>query len=251
MPKRDFVHTTDFSKADYEEVFRRAERIEAGIRAGEDFTGMLRGKVLASLFLKESTRTMTCFQSAIIRLGGGWTGLTGTQGTYLATGEEDIGDIVASIAEVADIMVLRYNDCDPRRLAARISIPLINGMCGGDEHASGALALIYPARQQLGDLTGKTVGLYGMVSSSRPMKAVLSALGSYGVNFVIDPVLDHFQAPPEIEQLAGSAGRPFRTPRLMTGSGPLTWLSGLRACRRPASRRNRSLHLMRHFISSR
>lgn len=206
MPKRDYIHTTDFSRADYDEVFRRAAIFEEGITGGGEFTHLLRGKVLASLFLKESTRTMTCFQSAIIRLGGGWTGLTGTQGTYLGTGEEDVNDIVASIAEVSDIMVLRYNDCDPVALAEKVSIPLINGMCGGEEHASGALALIYPVIQRLDTLEGKTIGLYGMVSSSRPMKAVLSALAPYGVKFVIDPVVESFRAPEHIENLARERG---------------------------------------------
>src|SRR3989338_9969013 len=142
MPKRDFVHTTDFTKEEYVEIFRRMKIFDDGVKAGRDFSYLLRGKVLASMFLKESTRSMTAFQAAIIRLGGGWTGLTGVQGTYLGSGEEDIGDIVRSIAEVSDVMALRYNDCDPQALANMIDIPLINAMCGGEEHASGSITLI-------------------------------------------------------------------------------------------------------------
>ncbi|MFC1598201.1 hypothetical protein ACFL2M_01575 [Patescibacteria group bacterium] len=206
MPKRDFVHTTDFTKEDYEEVFRRTEIFENGVKEGKDFTNLMSGKVLASLFLKESTRTMTSFQSAITRLGGGYTGLTGVAGTYLGTGEEDIGDIVASIAEVSDVMVLRYNDCDPHELAKRIEIPLINGMCGGEEHASGGFVLAYPMYKRFKQLKGKTVGMYGMVSSSRPMKAIMSLMGSMGVKFVIDPVVDVFKAPEHIEKLTKERG---------------------------------------------
>ncbi|MEK7083692.1 MAG: hypothetical protein AAB932_00460 [Patescibacteria group bacterium] len=206
MPKRDFVHTTNFTKADYEEVLRRMKLFDDGVKAGKDFAHLMRGKVLATLFLKESTRTMTAFQSAITRLGGGWTGLTGVGGTYLATGEEDIGDIVQSIAEVADIMVLRYNDCDPFDLAKKIHIPLINGMCGGDEHASGALTMMYPWYKRFGTLQNKTIGMYGMVSSSRPMKAILSAGANFGVKFVIDPVVDVFKTPAHIEKIAYERG---------------------------------------------
>ncbi|OGH68747.1 MAG: hypothetical protein A3J66_03440 [Candidatus Magasanikbacteria bacterium RIFCSPHIGHO2_02_FULL_47_14] len=206
MPKRDFVHTTDFSKEDYFEIFRRMKIFDDGIKAGRDFSDLLRGKVLASMFLKESTRTMTAFQSGVIRLGGGWTGLTGVQGTYLGTGEEDIGDIVRSIAEVSDVMALRYNDCDPQALAKMIHIPLINAMCGGEEHASGAISLAYPMFKRWGTFEGKKIGMYGMVSSSRPMKAVLSALGTFGVRFLIDPVVDVFRAPDHIEQLTQERG---------------------------------------------
>ncbi|PIW37092.1 MAG: hypothetical protein COW24_01925 [Candidatus Kerfeldbacteria bacterium CG15_BIG_FIL_POST_REV_8_21_14_020_45_12] len=206
MPKRDFVHTTDFERADYEEVFRRAAIFEKGILAGENFTHLLPGRVLASMFLKESTRTMTTFQSAMVRLGGGWTGLTGTAGTYLATGEEDIGDIVASVAEVADIMALRYNDCDPVALAKLIDIPLINGMCGGEEHASGALALMYPVIEALGSLQGKKIGMYGMVSASRPMSAVLSVGGALGAEFYLDTVLPQFKPTATISEICLKRG---------------------------------------------
>ncbi len=206
MKKRDYVHTTDFTKEDYIEVFRLAGIFERGIAQGKNFTHVLPGKVLASMFLKESTRTMTSFQSAMIRLGGGWTGLTGTQGTYLASGEEDIQDIVSSIAEVSDVMALRYNDCDPKALAEKIHIPLINGMCGGEEHASGALALLYPLADAWGGLEGKTIGMYGMVSASRPMNAVFSAAGALGAKFVIDPVLDVFKPKKHIVELCEQRG---------------------------------------------
>jgi aspartate carbamoyltransferase catalytic subunit len=230
MPKRDFVHTTDFERADYEEVFRRARLFDDGIQAGKTFTHLLPGKVLSTLFLKESTRTMTSFQSAIVRLGGGYTGLTGISGTYLGTGEEDIGDIVESIAEVSDIMVLRYNDCDPRALANSIKIPLMNGMCGGNEHATGALAMTYPMYKAWGNFSGRTIGLYGMVSSSRPMKAIVSALGTFGVKFVVDPVVDVFKFQKEIYDLAVSRGATIEYAPMEEWIGTadaVVWVEGL------------------------
>lgn len=230
MPKRDFVHTTDFEKADYEEVLRRAKLFDEGVQQGKDFTHLLPGRVLASMFFKESTRTMTSFQAAIVRLGGGWTGLTGISGTYLGTGEEDIGDIVESVAEVSDIMVLRYNDCDPFALAKRIDIPLMNGMCGGDEHATGALAMMYPMYKRWGTLEGKTIGLYGMVSSSRPMKAIMSAMGTFGVQFIIDPVVDVFRAQPHINELATKRGAKIEYAPVEQWIGDVdavVWIEGL------------------------
>jgi aspartate carbamoyltransferase catalytic subunit len=230
MPKRDFVHTTDFERADYEEVLHRAKVFDAGVQAGKDFTHLLPGRVLASMFFKESTRTMTSFQAAMVRLGGGWTGLTGVSGTYLGTGEEDIGDIVESVAEVSDIMVLRYNDCDPVALAKQIGIPLMNGMCGGDEHATGALAMMYPFYKQWGTLQGKTIGLYGMVSSSRPMKAIVSAMGTFGVHFVIDPVVDVFKFPQKIYDLAIQRGATIEYTPMDEWIGDvdgIVWVEGL------------------------
>ncbi len=230
MAKRDLVHTTDFSKEDYEEVFRRAKYFEEGLAAGKNFTDVLPGVVLASMFLKESTRTMTSFQSAITRLGGGYTGLTGTAGTYLDSGEEDIQDIVASIAEVSDLMVLRYNDCDPAVLAKAMDIPLINGMCGGEEHASGSMALLYPFVEKWGSLEGKKIGMYGMVSASRPMSAVLSAAAAMGAEFFIDPVLDVFKPKDHIEKLCIERGGKITYGRLEEWIGDVDmaiWVEGL------------------------
>ncbi len=230
MSKRDFVHTTDFDKADYEEVFRRAAVFERGIAAGKNFAHLMPGTVLASMFLKESTRTMTTFQSAIVRLGGGWTGLTGTAGTYLATGEEDIGDIVNSVAEVADIMALRYNDCEPAELAKKIEIPLINGMCGGEEHASGALALLYPLAERFGSLKGKKIGMYGMVGASRPMNAIFSAGGAMGAEFYVDTVLDEFKPRDHIEKLCTDRGGTIHYAPLDEWIGDIDlaiWVEGL------------------------
>lgn len=247
--KRDFIQTTDFSADEYTEVFKRAQQLEQGLSQGKTFTHLLPGTVLASMFLKESTRTMTAFQSSIIRLGGGWTGLTGVQGTYLASGEEDISDIVQSIAEVSDIMVLRYNDCDPAVLAKEIDIPLINGMCGGEEHASGALALMYPLVERLGTLKGKKIGLYGMVSASRPMNAVLSVGGALGVQFYIDSVLPEFKPKDHIQQRCIDRGGTIQYGKVDEWIGDVdvaVWVEGLPVTGTPeelVNAFNKSLHV--------
>ena len=99
---RHFAQITDFTKNDYEELFRRA----AIFQKGGDFTHLLRGKVLGSLFFAESTRTSTGLKSAMIALGGGWVGIDGIKGTYLESGEEDIEDFIFSYEQFVDIVDL-------------------------------------------------------------------------------------------------------------------------------------------------
>ncbi|MCX5744504.1 MAG: hypothetical protein NT062_18590 [Proteobacteria bacterium] len=204
MSKRDFVHTSDFSRQDYDETFRRVLVFDRGLATGRTFHHLLPGRVLASLFLDESTRTMTAFQAAIVRLGGGWTGMTGKQGTYLATGEEDLADLVGSIAEVSDIMVLRYKNCQPAKLAANIAIPLVNGLCGGDEHAIAGVGIAYAIYKKWGSLHGRTIGIRGLVTET--MGALIGTLAPFGTRFLVDPVLDAFRVPDPIVQRCRAAG---------------------------------------------
>ena len=82
---KHFTHTSDFNKEDYLKVFEIAEKLEKM----KDISNLCRGKVLALAFLKESTETLASFQSAIIKLGGGWMGITTKKGTYLEAGEEE------------------------------------------------------------------------------------------------------------------------------------------------------------------
>lgn len=93
-------------------------------------------------FLKESTRTLAAFQSAIIKLGGGWIGLTTKRGTYLETGEEDLEDTLISLSQLADLIVIRGDKIDFNKLKEKINIPIINALAE-DEHTIGGLCFAY------------------------------------------------------------------------------------------------------------
>ena len=207
---RHFTQTLDFNKEDYEELFRRAAIFDKG----GDFTHLATGKVLGSLFFSESTRTSTGHKSAMISLGGGWVGVDGIKGTYLESGEEDLEDFILSYQDSVDILAIRHSTFDLINFAPKLRVPVINGMCGKDEHASGAAGMVYTLQKCLGSiekLSSLKVGVYGMVSVSRPMKALYKILSMFGAQIVEDPLVDTFAAPQElvsqVEKLGGKYGR--------------------------------------------
>src|SRR3989344_3340699 len=137
---------------------------------GKDFTHVAPGKVLGLGFFQESTRTASGLQSAIIRLGGGWNGIPSPAGSYVNIGEESMDDTLNSLSDSADILGIRHKNFDLATYSKKATVPLINGMCGGDEHSAGALGMAYTIAKKMGKMDNLKVGMYGMVKSSRPSK---------------------------------------------------------------------------------
>ncbi len=207
MAIKHFTKTQDFTKEDYLEVCRRAKIFQDGIeKKGKSFAHLCPDKVLATMFFQESTRTATGLQSAMIKLGGGYVGVSGTAGTYLATGEEDLSDFLNSFVPFCDLMAVRHKTLNLDELAHNFPVPLINAMCGGDEHSISALGIIYSLLCRGIKIEDMKYGIYGMIKSSRPAKAFIRALSILGATIYEDPVVEEFETPLEIREFCQKAG---------------------------------------------
>ena len=67
MQNRHLIDLSDLSVAEWEEITALASDIR---RHMDDYYGVCRGKILATLFYEPSTRTQMSFQTAMLRLGG-------------------------------------------------------------------------------------------------------------------------------------------------------------------------------------
>lgn len=201
---KHFTQVSDLTRDEYTEVFRRALIFQD--KPHPDHASLATGKALAIGFFQESTRTVAGLQASIIKLGGGWLGITSSQGSYVESGEESMEDTLLSLAEYSDIMAVRHKDFDLSAFASKSPVPLINGMCGGDEHSTAALAIAYTIQRQLGKLDGLNIGIYGMTKSSRPAKGLLKALSKYNTTFYEDSVVDELQTPPDIRKIVEENG---------------------------------------------
>ncbi len=192
---KHFTHTSDFNKEDYLNVFKIAEKLEKM----KDLTRFCKGKVLALAFLIESTETIANFQSAIIRLGGGWMGITSKKGTYLEAGEEELNDTLERLSRSADLIVIRGNKIDFEELKERIKIPIINALAE-DEHTIGGLGFAYFLKKKFKDLSKIKIGAYGMTGASRPSKAFYRVLSLFGTEVYEDSVVPELGMTPEIKE---------------------------------------------------
>ena len=199
---KHFIKTEDFTKDDFNEVIRRTVLFRDNVEKGY---GLAKGKVLATMFFKESTRTMSSFQAAMIRLGGGSTGISSSAGTYFASGEEDLEDFLKSFACCADIMVIRGN-FDLEQFRNNINIPIINGLCAGHEHTFASILYAVIILNHLKKLTGLKIGLYGQNKNCRPYKTFAKFAAMYGAEIYEDSLVDELGLPKEIVDFINSNG---------------------------------------------
>jgi aspartate carbamoyltransferase catalytic subunit len=184
MKIKHFTHTSDFSKKDYLKVLEIAKKIEKR----KNLFNLCRGKVLVVAFLKESTETLAKFQSAIIRMGGGWLGVTSIKGTYLESKEEDVYEFLERLSRAGDLIVIRGDNISFKILKERIKIPIINAL-GEDEHTISGLSALHFLKKNFKNLNRIKVGFYGMTGASRPAKAVYRVLSLFGVEIYEDSVI--------------------------------------------------------------
>lgn len=203
MPQlKHITSSLDLTKKIYDELFRHAEKFaQEGIP-----TDLCKGKVAATLFFQPSTRTMMSFQSAMIRAGGGWIGISGGKGLSTEK-DESFEDTIRTFGSFADVIVLRHPDDDSATRAAECSlVPVISGGSGSREHPLAGVMLLFDLLHNLKHpLEGLTVGLYGTPEINRVSKSLVPILGMYNMRLFIDD-LGHFPLPKEIEELAKKNG---------------------------------------------
>jgi len=199
---KHLINSMDIDRAGYDELIRRTKQFIAdGISPD-----LCRGKVVATIFLQPSTRTQGGFQSAMMRAGGGWLGISGIQGTSMEKGET-FEDTINSFSDLADTIVIRHPDDDAGERAVSSSrVPIINGGSGSREHAVGAAMMLgVLAHHMKRPLEGATIGIYGTPEINRVCKAIVPVFGLFGVSLMIDD-LGHFPVSKEIEEKAKEAG---------------------------------------------
>ncbi len=222
---KNFTRTEDFATEEYLEMFRRMEIFEKGIKEDKNFTHLCPGKVIATEFFQESLRTSASLKAAMVKLGGGWFGIDGIKGTYLEAGEEDMEDTLYGVAPLCNIMAVRHKDFDLTAFAEKgFRVPLINAMCGGEEHSMAGVGYPYITKKHFGKLEGLKIGIYGMSKSSRPMKAGVKVLSRFKMEFYEDSVIPEFKMPDHIVKVMEENGSTYKQDKLENFIGEVDYL---------------------------
>ncbi len=151
------------------ELFDLADRMKS-VRASE---GILRDKILATLFYEPSTRTRLSFESAMLRLGGQIVSTENAREFSSAIKGETVEDTVRIVAGYADGIVIRHHEQGAAARAANVSpVPIINGGDGPGEHPTQALLDFYTIRDELGTIDDLTVALVGDLRFGRAARSL-------------------------------------------------------------------------------
>ncbi|HYW49849.1 MAG TPA: ornithine carbamoyltransferase [Gemmatimonadaceae bacterium] len=152
---RDFIAIPDFDRFELDALLRLADRI----RRGEYDRRPLRGKTLAMLFMKSSTRTRVSFEVGTYQLGGHALFLS-DRDVQLGRGEP-LSDTAQVLTRYVDgIMIRTFAHDDVLNLAKHAQVPVINGLTDL-QHPCQVLADVLTVRQHLGDERKQVVAWIG------------------------------------------------------------------------------------------
>jgi ornithine carbamoyltransferase len=156
MKQKHLLSLREYSRAEIEEIFDLARKVKA---RPADYADALKGKSLAMIFQKPSTRTRVSFEVGMYELGG----------RALFLGSNDIqlnrGETIADTARVLSryvhgIVARVFAHQDILDLARHGSVPVINGL-SDLLHPCQALADYFTLRERRGTLQGLKLAYVG------------------------------------------------------------------------------------------
>lgn len=161
-----------------DELFITARGMERVVERGG--SKLLEGKIMASLFYEESTRTRFSFESAMLRLGGSAISTENARQFSSVSKGETLEDTVRILNGYADVIVLRHYECGAARRAADISgVPIINAGDGAGQHPTQALLDLYTIEKELGRIDGLTIAMVGDLANGRTVRSLCYLLAKY------------------------------------------------------------------------
>lgn len=123
---RNFVDLTDFERFELRQVLDTAHDLKRKQKRGEPHE-LLKGKSMAMIFMKSSTRTRVSFEVGMTQLGGHSLFLQ-PSGTQLGRGET-IGDTALVLSRYCDVIMARvFGHDEVTELAKYSTVPVINGL---------------------------------------------------------------------------------------------------------------------------
>jgi ornithine carbamoyltransferase len=155
---RHLLSLTDLTPAEARALIARGTELKAMRLRGEDHRP-LRGRILAMVFEKSSTRTRVSFEAGMLQLGGHAMFLS-TRDTQLGRGEpvEDAARVLSRMVDV--VMIRTFEQSTLERFAAHSRVPVINGL-SNRLHPCQVLADLQTYVEHRGDIRGRRVAWIG------------------------------------------------------------------------------------------
>ena len=154
MNLRDFLTLSDIDERDLMDILKMSIQIKKSTKYSEE----MKGKSLAMLFAKTSTRTRISFEVAMTQLGGHAINLNWNETNFV---KGDIKDEAKVLGLFCDIIMTRLFSHDQTRVIAEgCEKPVINGM-DDLHHPCQALADLMTILEDKGKLRGLKLGWVG------------------------------------------------------------------------------------------
>jgi ornithine carbamoyltransferase len=200
---RHFLSLTDWTAGEIERLLALSESLRADPGA---WRGALRGRTLAMIFQKPSTRTRVSFEAGMAQLGG--------TAIHLAAGDIQIGrgetveDTGRVLGRYVDAIMARVFGHETLLRLAAGGVPVINGL-SDREHPVQALADLLTIRQRRGRLEGLTLAYVG--DANNVCTSLMHAAARMGLRMRV-AAPPGYQPAPEVLAESGGADRVLVTP---------------------------------------
>jgi len=191
---RHLLSMRDLTGEEIVEVLTFARELKRRQKIGEPHA-LCRGKTLAMIFQKASTRTRVSFEVAMWQLGGYALYLSG-QDLQLGRGES-IADTARVLSRYVDgIMVRTFAHADVEEMARYADVPVINGLTD-HEHPCQILADLLTIWEQKGKLAGLKLAFIG--DGNNIAHSLLLGCARVGMNIAVATPRGYEPAPEVVE----------------------------------------------------
>ncbi len=156
--QRHFLSIDDFSYAELRGMLDQAHALKGRLREG-DRPQLLKDKVLAMIFERQSTRTRVSFDVGMRQLGGETIMLSGQE--MQLSREETLADTAQVMSRYVDAIMIRIlSHADLLDLAENATVPVINGLTRR-AHPCQIMADLMTFEEHRGSIKGAKVAWVG------------------------------------------------------------------------------------------
>ncbi len=177
---RHLINTTDFSKEEIEELYKRADEFKESPPLN-----LLKDKMIITIFFENSTRTRSSFEVAAKRLGASVVSLDVSKSS--SKKGETLFDTAANLDAMGPnaIVVRHQNAGVPKILSKYVNCPILNGGDGSHAHPTQALLDLYTIKSYFKEVEGRKIAIVGDIKNSRVANSNIELLTRFGLEVIL------------------------------------------------------------------
>ena len=182
---KNFINISDLSSEELrsilDEAKSRKQKRKNLNKSEPDDDEPFKGKSMAMIFEKPSTRTRMSFEIAIKQLGGSSITLN-PDGIHYGKGDESLKDTAKVLTEYVDIVMLRTSSHNNLvEFGNHLNIPIINGL-SDESHPCQVISDIFTIEEIKGSIQNKTISWLGD-GNNNMSNSLIEAAGKF--NFTL------------------------------------------------------------------
>lgn len=158
MQGKNFLRISDFSRDNIERLLTLSKQLKEAQKSGQDHS-RLKGKSLAMIFEKPSSRTRMSFEVGMFQLGGYAVNVSANE---IKMGErEPISDVARTLSRYVDAVMIRaLHHWTLEEFSDAATVPVINGL-SDHHHPCQAVADIFTILEHKKDLSNIKITYVG------------------------------------------------------------------------------------------